>query len=91
MKRSVLVVGAIAAAIAFTAAGCGLEKAAEPFQDAPRLGGEDMTGAQIIAMPDGFSNLATKCVGDIRYTVVFHNNNNYGAVTTVVDPLCPKK
>jgi hypothetical protein len=91
MKRSVLIVGAIAAAVAFTAAGCGMEKMAEPYQDAPRLGPEDMTGATIIAMPDGFGNVATKCVGDVRFGTLYHNDKAYGGLAMVVDPLCPKK
>lgn len=62
-------------------------KQQEQYKDAPK-GDRNNTPALIIEMPDGFSNLATKCVGDVRYTVVFHNNSHYGSVATVVDPAC---
>jgi len=79
---------AVAAVAAITLTGCGLNKMSQPFNDAPRSANEDDSAAQIITMPDGFSNLATKCVGGIRYTVAFHNDAAYGAVSTVADPKC---
>lgn len=79
---------AAALAAVLLTAGCGLgDKANEPFQDAPRSG-TDNGPAVIVNMPDGFSNVATKCVGDVRISVVFHGNSRYGAVSQVVDPAC---
>lgn len=79
---------AAAIAVAALVTGCGLNKLSQPFNDAPRSANEDDSAAQVITMPDGFSNLATKCVGGIRYTVAFHNDGEYGAISTVVDPKC---
>lgn len=40
-------------------------------------------------MPDGFSNLASKCDGPNRVYVIFHNDSAYGAVAVVAnDPRC---
>lgn len=91
--KNPLVVPAVLVAVVITVAatvtGCS-GKYVEPYQDAPRAGTSDSTAAKVIEMPDGFSNLATKCVGDIRYTVVYHFDNPYGSVSTVVDPQCGK-
>lgn len=62
-------------------------KSQEPFKDAPK-DGRDNRPAKIIEMPDGFSNLATKCVDGVRYTVAYHGDNKYGAISTVIDPAC---
>lgn len=67
-------------------AGC--DKAAEPFKDAPRSG-TNSAPAKVIEMPDGFSNLATKCDDGNRIYVVFHGDNTYGSVSVVPhDPSC---
>lgn len=71
-------------------AGCGTGKVSEPFNDAQRAR-EFNQPADIITMPDGFSNLATKCgPGGMRYTVVFHQDGPYGSVSVTADPSCPK-
>jgi hypothetical protein len=75
-------------ALAALVTGCGLNKISQPFNDAPRSDNEDHSAAQVITMPDGFSNLATKCVNGVRYTVAFHNDGEYGAISTVIDPKC---
>lgn len=62
-------------------------KATEPFKDAPR-GSTNSDPADMITMPDGFSNIATKCVDGIRYSVLYHADNPYGSLSTVADPTC---
>jgi hypothetical protein len=70
-----------------TLASCG-GKTAEPFEDAGR-GQTFSERADTVTMPDGFSNLATKCgPGGMRYTVAFHGDAPYGAISVVPDPSC---
>ncbi len=65
------------------------QKMQEPFRDAPTTG-HDNAPAMIIEMPDGFSNLATKCDGHgHRLYVAFHGDGAYGAITAIGDPGCP--
>ena len=69
-------------------AGCGLEKAQEPFQDAPR-GTSNQEPADTVTFPDGFSNVATKCDHGNRLYVAFKGDAAYGSVTVVADdPTC---
>lgn len=75
----------VVAVIALAACGLGGDKANEPFKDAGRAG-SDGSPALVIYMPDGFSNLATKCVHGVRYTVAYHGDSAYGAVTTLGGP-----
>lgn len=70
--------------------GCDFSKYTEPFKDAPRTNTEDNSPAQVITMPDGFSNLATKCVNGMRYTVAYHADSPYGAINVVADPKCTR-
>jgi hypothetical protein len=66
--------------------GCG--KAAEPFNDAP-VSGENTGAAEKINMPDGFSNVATKCDHGNRIYVAFHGDSAYAAIAVVPnDPSC---
>lgn len=71
-------------------AGCnaGFDKITERFRDAPR--GKIVSGpADIVTMPDGFSNVASKCDGPNRVYVVFHENKPFGAVAVAAnDPRC---
>lgn len=68
--------------------GCGVDKAQEPFKDAPR-GQTNDSPADILQMPDGFSNIAAKCDGTNRVYVVFHGDNTYGSVAVSPnDPAC---
>lgn len=65
------------------------DKVSEPYRDAPRTAHIDSKPAQVIEMPDGFNNLATKCIAPgVRGTVVYHADSAYGAVSTVADPNC---
>lgn len=69
-------------------AGCS-QKALEPFRDAP-VSGHQSGAAEVIEMPDGFSNIADKCDGHgHRVYVVFHGDSGYGSVTAISDPTCP--
>jgi hypothetical protein len=75
-----------AAATALLLSGCA--KANEPFKDAPTSGRND-SPAEVIEMPDGFSNLASKCDGPNRVYVVFHGDSKYGTVAVAPnDPRC---
>jgi hypothetical protein len=58
--------------------GCG-GKMTEPFKDAD-VGQENSAPADLLRMPDGFSNVAAKCDGTTRVYTVFHGDNPYGSV-----------
>lgn len=89
MSKFITVAATVALAgvglLALSACGLGGDKANEPFKDAGRAG-SDGSPAVVIYMPDGFSNLATKCVHGVRYTVAYHGDSAYGAVTTLGGP-----
>ncbi len=86
-KRKVAVIIA-GAALFGGACNTGFQKITERFSDAPR--GEVNKGpADIITMPDGFSNVSAKCDGANRVYVVFHSNSAYGSVAVAPnDPRC---
>ncbi len=80
-----LALAALAAATALS--GCGA-KASEPFKDAPR-GASNTAPADTITMPDGFSNVASKCDGPNRVYVIFKGDLYYGSIAVVAnDPRC---
>lgn len=86
MKKFLLAGMALVAALALSS--CGLQKFVEPFQDAPR-GKTYQDNADIVLMPDGFSNLATKCgPKGQRFTVIYHGDNPYGSVSVTPDANC---
>lgn len=63
-------------------------KASQPFNDAP-VSSHDDKPAKIIYFPDGFSNVAFKCVNGDGVYVVFHNDSAYGSTSVVAnDPAC---
>lgn len=72
------------------AAGC----SAEAKQDAP-VSARNTAAAEIINMPDGFSNIASKCDGPNRVYSIYRNpeaSTNFGAVAVVPnDPRCAAK
>jgi PBP1b-binding outer membrane lipoprotein LpoB len=69
-------------------AGCG-SKAQEPFKDAPGSSVVNQTPADKILMPDGFSNITTKCDHGNRIYVAFHGDSAYAAIAVVPqDPTC---
>jgi hypothetical protein len=65
-------------------------KQLEQYNDAP-VGVQNTGPADVINMPDGFSNVATKCDHGNRVYVIFHNDKPYGSVAVVAkDPTCPQ-
>ena len=63
-------------------------KASQPYNDAP-VASHDSSPAKIIYFPDGFSNVAFKCLNGDGVYVVFHNDKAYGSVSVVPsDPAC---
>jgi hypothetical protein len=81
----VLVVGIVAA----TASGCSsTSKANQPYLDSGN-NGADTKPAITIAMPDGFSNVAVKCVGAESVWTGYHGDDNRIAMFVVpADPNC---
>ena len=73
------VLGALLGLLAIAALLGGCSKTLEPFQDAPRAA-TNTSPADVITMPDGFSNIAAKCDGPNRVYVVFHGDSAYGTV-----------
>lgn len=64
------------------------EKVTEQFQDA-NVNSRNTAPADIVTMPDGFSNVATKCDHGNRLYVAFHGDGSYAAVAVVpADPTC---
>lgn len=82
------IAAATLAGLAFLAlSGCA--KFTEPFKDAPRSGVDNGQPADLIRMPDGFSNAATKCDHGNRVYVAYHGDSPYGAIAVVAnDPTC---
>lgn len=88
-QRTSLVVVVVAVLAFVTLLGACSSKAQEPFRDAPKTETRNNDPAQIIEMPDGFSNLASKCDGTNRIYVIFKADQNRGAVAVVPnDPRC---
>ena len=86
INRDMMKGGAVALGVVALVAGtAGCSKFTEPFKDAP-TSGHDNAPALVIEMPDGFSNMATKCINGIRYTVVYHGDSTYGAVSVTPGP-----
>lgn len=79
--RNRIVAGLVA--LAFTATALtGCAKMQEPFKDAER-GATNDDPADTITMPDGFSNLATKCDHGNRIYVAFHGDGAYAGLAVV--------
>lgn len=87
----VAVAGLATAAITALVGGCSSNtgKASQPFLDAGQTGKVDMTRAITLAMPDGFNNVAAKCIGHNGLYVTYHGDSPYGSITVVpADPNC---
>jgi len=79
-RHTAVFAGAVLMGLALT--GCGLDKVQEPYKDAPR--GSSNTGkADTVTMPDGFSNVATKCDHGNRIYVAYKGDLAYGAIAVV--------
>lgn len=80
----------IAAAAVTVVAASGCARAMEEFRDAP-IGRRDDSPADVINMPDGFSNLATKCdpyTKGVRVYVTKNSGGHARAAVAVTDPNC---
>jgi hypothetical protein len=84
-QKALTVLGA--AALVLGAAACG-NKFNQPFKDAPRAQVVNSAPAEVIYMPDGFNNLATKCDHGNRIYVSYHHDSAYGFGFAVADPNC---
>ncbi|MCM1977173.1 hypothetical protein [Streptomyces sp. G1] len=87
-RNRVVLAAAVAAVLLTVLSGCN-EKHSEPFKDAPRSGTDNGAPADVIRMPDGFSNAATKCDHGNRLYIAYHGDSPYAAVAVVAqDPTC---
>lgn len=87
MKRTLALVACLGA-VALSSTAC-MDKATQPFQDSGRTGVKNTDPADIIEMPDGFNNMATKCDHGNRVYVTYHGDSKYGSITVVPqDPSC---
>ena len=81
-----ILLGVVLGVLLVALVGCG--KAMEPFNDA-NVSGQDKGPAEVINMPDGFSNIASKCNHGNRVYTAYHANSPYAAVAVVPnDPSC---
>lgn len=89
-KASLAAMAAIGAFVLLGASSC--ESWNEPFNDAPRTKITNDGAADIVTMPDGFSNWATKCDHGNRIYSAYHGDAGPWAAGLVVpnDPTCPK-
>lgn len=87
MSKNPLKLAALSATVVLALTGC-TGKATEPFKDAPR-GTTNSGAADTVTMPDGFSNVATKCDHGNRLYVAFHGDSPYASIVVVPnDPTC---
>lgn len=78
---------ALAIAGLLVLAGCG-GKFTEPFRDAG-VNAQNSSKSTEVFQPDGFSNLAVKCVvPGVLAATTYHGDRAYGAVALVLDPAC---
>lgn len=88
--KGAILAGACAIGLAATVGLGGCAKAMEPYQDAP-TGQRNTVPADLINMPDGYSNVATKCDHGNRIYVAFKGDDNRAAIAVVpADPTCTK-
>lgn len=73
----------VASIVVIAVLGACSQKTQEPFRDAPQGENRNSEPADIIEMPDGFSNLATKCDHGNRIYVAFKGDQNRAAVAVV--------
>lgn len=87
IRKSVAALAAVTLGGTLLLTGC--SKFEEPYKDAPRSGSDNGQPADLVRMPDGFSNMATKCDHGNRVYVVYHGDSAYGTVAVVpADPTC---
>lgn len=86
MKKIFVIPALLIGALLFS--GC-MDKETEPWHDAPTSDVRNDDPADIINMPDGFSNLASKCDGPNRVYVAFKGDANRASIFVVAnDPRC---
>lgn len=73
--------------IVFAATACGTADFTEEFNDAPR-GDTNDDPADIITMPDGFGNLASKCDGPNRVYSARAGGDGRSVAVVANDPRC---
>jgi hypothetical protein len=87
MKKTLL--ATVVLVVGLSVGGCA--KFDEQFKDAPRSGVENGEAADLVRMPDGFSNAATKCDHGNRIYTAFHGDEVTAAIFVVAqDPTCAK-
>jgi hypothetical protein len=87
LATAVTIAAALAALVFTSAASC-----SEKRQDAG-VSGRNTGPADVINMPDGYSNVASKCEGPNRVYVIYHGSFDdpkpYGSIAVVAnDPRC---
>jgi hypothetical protein len=75
-------IAAMLISVAFVAGCDESSKVSQPFNDAP-VERVDDGEATIVSMPDGFNNLAFKCVGNTLFATTYHGDSPYGSVTVI--------
>ena len=76
----------IVSLISLVLVSCGSDAAMQEFNDSGKLSNLD-TDALVISMPDGFSNIAAKCVGtDLVYSAM--NTNGRAIAVSSEHPWC---
>lgn len=84
MTRVRVFVVAILLALGALSLGACTEKDREPWRDAP-TGERNSKPADIIEMPDGFSNAATKCDHGNRVYIAYKGDKNRAAIAVVAN------
>jgi hypothetical protein len=88
-KKTKVIIAGLVIGVSLGASASSCDKAAEPFKDAKRTGTTNNEPADVVTMPDGFSNMATKCDHGNRVYSAFHGDAKYGAIFVVPnDPSC---
>lgn len=88
-RTSMLLLAALIAVAVVLGVGACSNKQQQVYNDAPRTGVNNTAPADIIAQPDGFSNVAAKCDGPNRVYSAYHGDGAYGSVAVVAnDPRC---
>jgi hypothetical protein len=84
MRIKHVVVGAI---VAVSMVACS-QKDREPFRDAP-VSDRNEAPAEVMTMPDGFSNVAHKCDGHgHRVYTGYKGDANRSTIAVIEDPTC---
>jgi hypothetical protein len=86
MKRGLLIAAGVIGLV-FTLSACDpTDSGSQPWNDAPIDKSKFNNGvadgsAFIVNMPDGFSNLAVKCINGAAIITTYHGTSSYAAIT----------